>query len=128
MEKWIAITRFQNYKPHIGLLEYIYCNKIKLTEETVYEFFEAADKYSLPKLQSACELFIIEHLKVSNAIDTVIFAEKLEALNLKPETTYIPSGNETALWPLAGFYLFAFCSICAARSDLLAIPEQPFYS
>jgi hypothetical protein len=67
----------------IGMIRFIYCEDIDLTEDVVLELLQIADKYTLDGLVKLSEDFLINTLKVSNCVRIVIAAEELNNLEIK---------------------------------------------
>jgi len=65
-----------------ALLKYIYCDKIKFTEEVAMDMFLLCKKWMFKKLEEECEIFLSETLTLKNIIERAKLAEKLDSTKL----------------------------------------------
>jgi len=65
-----------------AILEYIYCDKIALTEPLALDLIILADMYFLTKLKSDCEGYLSTHLTIQNLLNVVKAAETADSEKL----------------------------------------------
>ena len=58
------------------LLDFIYTGELKIFEETVSALLTAANMLGLEKAKRLCEKYVWEHLKKTNCLEVLCFAEK----------------------------------------------------
>lgn len=51
------------------LLRFIYCGHVENIEDNVGDLFILSDKYDIPELQTLCEIHLLKHLSVENAME-----------------------------------------------------------
>ena len=67
----------------IALLEYIYSEKIDLTEALALDLLELADKYAFEELKVLCERFLSENITTQNIFRLANTAEFFSCQKLK---------------------------------------------
>eukprot|EP01121_Diplochlamys_sp_Union-15-3_P000694 TRINITY_DN10580_c0_g1_i1.p1 TRINITY_DN10580_c0_g1~~TRINITY_DN10580_c0_g1_i1.p1 ORF type:complete len:442 (+),score=65.32 TRINITY_DN10580_c0_g1_i1:90-1415(+) len=67
------------------LVEFLYTDNITVDGETVMELFQAADKYSLPRLKHLCERFMLDNISLENVCTMLEAADQLQATLLRGE-------------------------------------------
>ncbi len=66
-----------------GLIRYLYCEKLELTEEVAAELLGIADQYLLPDLRKECEDYLVECLTFENLAQRLEEAEFYQAQILR---------------------------------------------
>jgi len=74
-----------NIKPHIfkALLQYIYCNEIKMNEQLALDLIPVVDEYLMDGLKGLCEKYLCRRLRKNNVVDILIVADRHEIEELK---------------------------------------------
>lgn len=67
----------------IGIIKYIYCEEIDLTEDIAIELLDVASKYNLKGLVTVSENFLINSLEVDNCIKVLIAIEERNNIRVK---------------------------------------------
>lgn len=67
----------------VALLEFIYCNEVKLNQNLALELLEACDKYSFSELKKVCESFLVLQLSLENYVQLANASEKYGADGLR---------------------------------------------
>jgi len=65
-----------------AIMEYIYCNQVKLTEKLAIDLLETSNKWVLTQLQEQCEVFLGENLTLENFSQIANLAQKFPTIHL----------------------------------------------
>jgi len=77
----------------IAILEYIYCDKINLTESLAIELIILADMYFLPNLKADCENYLSAKLTVENFVKVMKVAETADSEKLEKKVVSFLTSN-----------------------------------
>ena len=67
----------------LAVLDYIYSNKVELTQNLACDLLKLADKWSFLPLKNECEAFLSQHLTQENFKDIAAITKQVEAPNLE---------------------------------------------
>ncbi len=84
---------FQSESSSIAILEYIYCDKIALTEPLAMELIILADMYFLSKLKEDCEKYLSEKLVVANFVQIMKVAQTADSAKLENRVVNFLTSN-----------------------------------
>lgn len=66
-----------------GMLEYVYTARTEVMDERASDLLKIADKYDLQGLKDDCQHAISQNVNVNNAAETLVLADRYNALLLK---------------------------------------------
>lgn len=75
------------------MLTFIYSNKSPNLDDMAAELLAAADKYALKRLKIMCETVLHRDLNVDSAIETLILADRYDAVRLKAQSLNVIRAN-----------------------------------
>jgi len=76
-----------------AILEFIYCDKITLTETLALDLIILADMYSLAKLKADCETYLSTHLTTENFLNVLKAAETGDSQKVKDKVVSFLATN-----------------------------------
>jgi len=78
-----------NVKPEIfkGLIEFIYCDELELSESLAFDLLELTNKYAYSDLRDLCVEFLSKYLTLDNLIAIANLSETLELPTLQKATS-----------------------------------------
>ena len=96
------------------MLQHIYTGEVSTLEQSAESLLEAADKYDMPSLKSACEGTLCSELEVENVARLLILADKHCAEQLKAECLHFIAARPREIQESEGWKVLE-----SKRKDLL---------
>ncbi len=94
-----------------AVLEYIYCNEVKLTEKLAIDLLEISNKWLLSELQDQCEVFLGENLTLENFSQIAELAQKFPTMHLMNYVVDFGSQNLERLEEKEDLYKLDQCTL-----------------
>ena len=81
----------------IVILDFLYANKVNLTQNLAFDLLRVVDRFGLLKLREKCEKFLISSLTLDNLAEFANFADQQQAKKLIDEVVSFMLKNMKSL-------------------------------
>ena len=94
------------------MIEFIYCNEVRLSEDLAFDLLDLSDKYAFSDLRKGCEWFLKERIRVDNCVELAKIADLLQLEGLEKAVMEFISSHWEAV---------------SKRNEVTELPSKPFY-